>query len=245
MIGWPVRRRRNLTFGVNKCTLAWLGPSPDCVQADFEAFFQASLNSTADVFLVASASEVYDEQRRLAEARGRHLPPVEDGCYPNVPPSKIYTPGQLVRLEEYEEERRKFGHRSWFADLEQSCNRGASTPGLILPSQLTHGTVHAWSKGRIMLAKEIFLAHGYNMYPDKTGNPNGCRIAQCLEAMPPRLQKELLGNGWHLPLVGAWTMYCLMNCVRLNRECSIQPERCLLSKGTSNLWQQDQDLDDV
>ena len=137
MLGWPVRRTRVFSAGVNRSSMVWLGPTdPDELQRHFESFFKCTMNVTADCFLVASDSEIHAEQRRLAKLRGHCVS--ADSSAVLMPKHQVYAPGQLLRFQGYDE-KRPTGSSTWFADLEQAPGRGASTPGVIIPSMLTHG----------------------------------------------------------------------------------------------------------
>ncbi|CAJ1412420.1 unnamed protein product, partial [Effrenium voratum] len=232
-LGWPVRRKRVFCCGLSNATVAWLGPPEDQVQADFYKFFQATLQLTGDVFLLASPEEVYAEQTRLAKLRGHFLPETPAA----VQKHQVYSPGQLVRLQAYDKMRLcKFGRdHPFFADLEQNAGYGSSTAGSILPSCLTHGTLHSWTADRLVTAKELFFAHGFNVFPDEAAWPVQCKVAEILEGLPSGHQKMLLGNGWHIPTLSSWVFYVLCHTVRINRHCSVRPERTLLRSGGSQL----------
>ena len=237
---------RNLTFAMNKATMVWMGPAAEEVQADFERFFKRSVECTGDVFLVASRDEVRDYQLAMAQMRGKILSkeareqaPLSQTCQ--------YTGAQIARLQEYEANRPNpgFGGRgTWFADIDQHYKRGSSTPGTSVPCQLTHSTVHAWAADRAMLPMELFLAHGFNVYPGATENSRECCINGFLRQLSRKQQQELLGNGWHLPTVAMWTMYCLAHVAKVSRRCTLQPERSLLQKGGSQLWGPGDEVDE-
>ena len=139
--------------------MAWLGPDPDQIRDHFLQFFGASLQCTGDVFCVANSAEVREYLGHMASKRGCALP--ADLEVEKINLQRIYAPGQLVRLQEYSERKRaaeaadsssKDGNdgnsnvparTSFFADLEQNVGSGSSTASELLPSALTHGTVHA------------------------------------------------------------------------------------------------------
>ncbi|CAE7827714.1 unnamed protein product, partial [Symbiodinium necroappetens] len=237
MLGWPVRRSRLFTCGLNKQSLAWVGPEPEDVQEDFLKFFGVDLQATGDVFLVAEADEVRDVQSKMAARRG--FAATVNQRQLNM--HEIYAPGHLLRYQDYEKHRAEsvesgqVSGESWFADLDQNMGKGASTPGPVLPSCLTHGTLHAWSVGRLVLNAERFLAHGFNMYPQKTGWPLACGIQSELRSLTSSQQQLLLGNGWHLPTLACWVFYVLSHTVKIDRISSIEPEKTLLQRGGSRL----------
>ena len=221
-LGWPVRRRRVFTCGLSKASMAWLGPPQEQLLDHFKSFFAAQMEATADVFLFAEEADVATDISQLAKKRGFSLKKSADTM--KIPLSQMYAPGQLLRYGEYEALRKSTQGEdlTWFADLEQNCGAGASTPGRILPSMLTHGTVHAWRASRKMTHRELYQAHGY--FTKDSSSP----IADVLGTLPHSRRQLLLGNGWHLPVMGSWLLYILAHCVRINRTMSLQPERGLL-----------------
>lgn len=237
MLGWPVRRRRMFSAGINKATMAWLGPdNAEDLLSDFLAFFQAELQTDGGVFLVASLEERRAEEMKMARARGHGFVSELD----KLDKHQMLAPGQLLRLEEYskmysDSDGQKVKH--YFADLDQNPAGGASTAGEMIPSLLTHGAVYDLKADRIVLAEELYLSHGYNVcqVEKKSSSARSCRIKDFLKKLPTVQRLHLLGNGWHLPVVSAWFLYILSHCVRLNRTMTVQPERSLLRKGGSRL----------
>ncbi|CAE7036856.1 unnamed protein product [Symbiodinium sp. CCMP2592] len=221
-LGWPVRRRRVFTCGLSKASMIWLGPPQEQLLDHFKSFFAAQMEATADVFLFADNADVVKELGRLAQKRGFCL--CENPDTAKIPLNQMYAPGQLLRYSEYDDLRKSIQGEdlTWFADLEQNCGKGASTPGRILPSMLTHGTVHSWQAQRTLTHRELYQAHGFFM--KDASSP----IAKVLEQMPHSQQQMLLGNGWHLPVMGSWLLYILAHSIRINRAMSVQPERGLL-----------------
>ncbi|CAE7244377.1 unnamed protein product [Symbiodinium sp. CCMP2456] len=226
-LGWPVRRRRVFTCGLSKASMIWLGPPQEQVLDHFKSFFAAQMEATADVFLFADEADVAKEIGHLASKRGFSLK--ENPNTAAIPLSQMYAPGQLLRYSAYENLRQSTQGEdlTWFADLEQNCGAGASTPGRILPSMLTHGTVHAWRASRKMTHRELYQARGYFM------KDSSSPIADVLGRLSPRVRQLLLGNGWHLAVMGSWLLYILMHCVRINRNMTVQPERSLSFSGMS------------
>ena len=196
MLGWPVRRTRLFTVGLNKRTMAWLGPDQDDVAADFLRFYGVDLNLTADVFLVATDNEVEEAKSMMAARRG-----FSGSSNQQMKLHEVYAPGHLIRYQDYEKYRAQcvesgqISGKSFFADLDQNLGRGASTPGEVLPSCLTHWTIHAWSAERMVLNQEVYLAHGFNMYPEATGLASAVQHPGCLEDARQQLS-EAAGRQW-------------------------------------------------
>ena len=209
-IGWPVRRPRCFSAGLNRSTLVWTGPTAQKdLQHDFEQFYAATTRASGDVFLVAPREEVYEEQCRMASKRGRQMPALGGAAdVPLLRREQVYAPGQLLRYADYNKIWSAKGG-PFFADLEQSAVAGAATPGAELPCALTHWTIHSWSEDRPLVPMEAFLAHGFNTYPASTGLEKVCEVQACLQRLNVKEQKVLLGNGWHLPSICAWVFYLL------------------------------------
>ena len=238
-----MRRARRFNACVNKATLVWLGPTENQLQADFDAIFGSSLETDATCFLVASDVEVYREQCQMASKRGNHmpLPSQDDASAPLLRPEQVYTPGQLLRMREYRGTQQT---SAFFADLEQTPVRGASTPGPLLPSLLTHGTVHSFNPDRLVTPRELYLAHGYNRCPSQTQCPVPCLLEDFLSSISSRESKELLGNGWHLPTMASFFCYILAHCVSLKsiNEMMCRPEKNLLIRGGTTSSFEDNDV---
>ena len=105
--GFPLRRQRSYGAGLNRCTMAWLGPTDlDGVRAHFGSFFQKQLASDGDVWLVASAAEVQSEKQRLAKLRGFHIADDALGEFDALDAeamlSKLLPPGQVQRYQAHE-----------------------------------------------------------------------------------------------------------------------------------------------
>ena len=208
------------------------------MQEDFENFYAATMETNGNCFLVASDVEVYREQCHMASRRGNclEMPAPDATSALLLKPEQVYAPGQLIRLKQYDQMRLKSGHGgSFFADLEQAAGCGASTPGPLIPCLLTHGTIHSWAANRQVLPKELFLAHGFNRYPDSTQCPVPCLLEKYLSQISGGQAKELVGNGWHLPTMASFFLYVLAHCVSLEavNRMTCHAERNLLVKGGS------------
>ena len=167
MLGWPVRRTRMFSAGLNRNKIAWLGPeSSEDLLEDFMSFFAASVEVDGGVFLISSEEDVLAEEKRMARCRGHNfflkVTKLEKHQY--------LAPGQLVRLEEY---KRMYSNlqgecatKSFFADLDQNVKGagGASTAGSMIPSLLTHTALYACHSDadRLVTPEELYFAHGYN-----------------------------------------------------------------------------------
>ena len=58
-MGFPIRRRRTFTIGINRETMIWTGPiDPAKVQQDFEAFFTRTVEMSGDCFFCAKGQDI-------------------------------------------------------------------------------------------------------------------------------------------------------------------------------------------
>lgn len=246
MLGWPVRRKRAFSCGLNLKTCAWLGPTdPEKLADDFLSFFQEQVVCDGNVFLQSGLEEVNAEIIRMAGLRG-HSCDVEDVSH--LQHHQIFSPGQLVRLQEYGSLARqaleKDPDSAFFADLDQNAHTGSSTCGPMIPSLLTHGSLYSFSRGRIMTGSELLFTHGYNCFQLQhplmgmglQSKIRRCRIGHILKQLPVTSTMQLLGNGWHLPVIASWVMYVLCHTVRISGLANVQAESSLLRKGGSTFF---------
>ena len=87
-LGWPVRRSWVFCCGVNLSTTAWLGPPIEEVQDDFLRFFASALETTGDVFMCASESDVRTSIADCQRSEGSRLqeqgPSKSSTCVPQA-----------------------------------------------------------------------------------------------------------------------------------------------------------------
>ena len=109
----------------------------------------------------------------------------------------------------------------YIADLEQTCGI-SSLPGPVVPSQVTHGTIHSFNQKRHMLSNEFLCAQGFPCIPEackcKYTLPwqsliDNCELSSCE-------LKFIAGNAMHLAILHAWTLYWLSS-IRKYDECSL------------------------
>lgn len=228
--GFPVRRPRSFCAGLNNQTMVWTGPEPADVQEHFASFFGRSLAVDGDVWLQATDEMVQAERRRLALTRGNHIGMDNLESFGTEEMlSKLLPPGQVQRYRSYNSKRVEQGVADgacWIADLEQWPDKGKSTPGRLMPSNLTHGTLWSWALQRPVTALEQFYAHGYHVFP-RDGSPFVCKLLPHLLTLKSSQLKHLVGNGFHLPSMAAWQVYILSHTVKINRIMSIEPEMAM------------------
>ena len=142
--GWPTRRYRSFTAGLNLRTVQWMGPDTDSeIQKEFEQIFGCSCELSGDVFALANDDEILAEVNRRLRLRG--LPLVDR--LPTHPQVSFLLdqlpPGAKVRLQSYLASRAEAEGigGAYICDVEQNKHVGKASHGPTFPSQLTHGTV--------------------------------------------------------------------------------------------------------
>ena len=227
--GWPVRRPRVFSAGVNKETMVWIGSADPA--AEFKEIFQTDLTCDGGVFLFADVAEVHADLSRRCALRGNF-------SVPSLESIQFFTsmpPGMVMRYRAHDEIRRAAidefdgdpSEMAWFGDLHQWPGSGVSTPGTLIPTQLTQGDLFVWrgETKRFVMPCEILQAHGYNVCDTISHFPSVLK-PKLLTLKRSDLQL-LCGNGWHLPLMSSWVLYILSN-VRRRKLASIQPEKTIL-----------------
>ena len=241
--GHPVRKPRTFAAGLNLRTTAWLGPDPDDIQEDFQRFFGRVCEANAGHFLQAGPEMVQEKRKAMAANRGHHIGDDElDNLPLDAMCARLMPPCMLMRYRKHRLARLAIGEpEPWFADLEQDFKKGASTPGSILPSHLTHGTMWVWAGGteRPVHPLESLYGHGFLVFPSKFR----CNLLDIFLQLGGRGLTRLCGNGHHLPTMAAWQLYILCHIVRLDRRAVAGPHPWL-RKSSSWFVQDDVEQDD-
>jgi hypothetical protein len=233
-LGWPIRRPRTFSTGLNEATTAWAGPKD--ASDEFKKLFFSHVKADGSIFMGATEAAIVDDVKRRAELRGRVLPDnFTIDHVPEILPQHIYPPGAVLRLQEHARYRAEvestedFEGTDWFADLEQWPKTGTSRPGRCIPCQLTHGTIYSFNHKRSLIPFELLQAHGFNLLDGARGRFQ-CHLKSLFEGASYRSLQVLSGNGWHLPSMASWMFYVLSNAVKLNRVMTVNPERPLLRR---------------
>ena len=182
---------------------------PENYRDDFHQLFARRLAADGDVFLGASASDVADGIWAMAKQRGHAF---AEGTNPlDVEPQFLLAPGQYKRYCEYNKDKRRcFSHGSYIADLDQNplrCKAGRNVPTI-----LRHGMMWSWQRGRAVLPSELWTSMGFHVLPGAQDEFQS-QVCPLIGPASRSIAHKLLGNGWHLPSVGAFIMYMLSNIV--------------------------------
>ena len=213
-LGFPMKRSRMFSFGLNKSKWVWVGAPADEVQAHFESFFGARCELAGDVYLQAEHEEVLAFAEEIASKRRRTLP----ANYRDVPTQQYMTclvpPGAMARLATYEKVRaeRQSLTGEFMCDLDHNLDCGPSC-GPEMPPLDTHPKIYSFKAGRLLLGKELLAAQGVDMYPGLAGQRGISPLAQIFENFRDQDLRFLAGNAIHIPAFAAWILFCAGNVV--------------------------------
>ena len=220
--GWPVHRRgRRYTWGVRRDYVL-------CGSIDnFKQEFTFKLGCSGKTLYVAPQNEVDKEFKKLLKARkfSESIPAEAAG-----PWEGYYTPSMRDRLRAAQ---RYFIEKNegvtemteMNADIEQNVGAGPS-PGLLVPTLVTHGRIYNTHLGRHATALEHLVMQGVPVYGELQRRMGLKRLpwADYLKNLPEAAIKKLAGNAMFLPSVIYQQLYLLS---RLRTRSSMQPTNML------------------
>jgi hypothetical protein len=231
-LGYPSKRRRNLSWSWNRDRLIWTGPAEQKdVQADFDRLFHRKIMLPGDVFCAAPDEYVAGV---YGHAMGKRVCSLPDGQNVDVRGRRmlasILTPAQLQRLHAYEETHEaKHGTppgpgSPLIADVMQWPGMPGDSSGAVFPSQLKHGLYYSFAARRLLMGLEGMFANGFNVFePD--GAPWSSPLTPMLRRLSQSQIKHLSGNGMHCPSVCAWFVYVCMNTRRVESSKLVEEAR--------------------
>ena len=151
---------------------------------------------------------------------------------------KTLTPHQRNRLWDYELHVKSMVRRGTVApdrmhmyDLDQNCPIGykgsttAEDPGP-LRTLISHGTIWNSFLQRPLLACEWAVAHGYPQTAYGPKPPVDLFSMMRRGDLSPQQLKSMVGNGWHLPSIGAWVMWLLASVKKVVAEAPMSSLTC-------------------
>lgn len=220
--GYPARRMRGLSAGLNLRTMHWHGPDPDQVQAHFELFFRRARHGNSDDWLCAPLEDINLDILRRAATRGSRASADSLQQLRQTDPAEfrrcVLPAGKLLNWQVYDG-MRKLDATSWCADLDQDAVHGKSRAGETLPAQMRHSTSWSWSANRPLTSGEIAVAHGFPMFGH--GDVAVSPTAAVLRSLSASQLQSLVGNGFHLPTMAAWLLYVLAHSTLKSTELAI------------------------
>ena len=203
---------------------------------------------SGDAYLLADDAEVEKFYRTRLQKRNIFWP--EDQAVPTKGDGilvKIFSPGVFQHMMAYDwlQPTNKGADGAFLADLDHWPDSRGGSCGPLFPCQLTHGTVKSWVGQRVFLGTEHLAAQGWHLFPRTSASPVS-PLREILRALSDSEQKQLSGNGMHLPTLLAWKLYVFGNTVRVE-SVKILEELNLLSKGNSERYENEEGdaLDDL
>ena len=144
------------------------------------------------------------------------------------------------------------------ADLEQNPGFGPAA-GNMIPTLVTHGLIHSFTRLRPLVPLEHLVAMGFNVFHPLHGKELAVKTG--LKNCSPAELKRMAGNAMYLPLVGVQILYLLSYVHRKppvpERRSSSSSLATMRTDGSPELWRrmrsffsspapsQDQDTQDV
>lgn len=218
-LGFPVRRPRSYSFGINRATCRWVGPAD--YETDFKERFFRSLQCEGDVFFCAPVNIAANDLRCRACARGVYFHEMDDSSVVQVgvpgSPQDFLPPGAVQRFHAWGAERSRLQSMTgtFISDIDHWPGRG-SVGGCLFPALQTHGSIYSWTQGRFATPGEHLVAQGFPLYPSRPAELSALTSALRLTRQSTESIKRLAGNGMHLAVLSSWVWYCLSNTVRID-----------------------------
>ena len=189
---------------------------------------------SGDAYLLADTAQVQKLYKEKLEKKHIYWPKDQDVPMGDETLMKMLAPGVFKHMEAYSELRatKQGNDGAFLADLDHWPEGPGGSCGPLFPCQLTHGTVKSWNGKRLFLGSEHLAANGWNLFPSSSSSPVS-PLLDILLALTDREQKQLSGNGMHLPSLCAWKLYVFGNLVRV--ESAKLVEECRLAgKGNAD-----------
>ena len=223
-LGWPHIRPRMFCAGINKATMAWVGPSSAKETQDmFKHKFYQATQLTGDDLFCGSEEEMYEHYRDLARTQG-NIVSVETlkSLSEDDLLHAILAPDQLQIFKEYKNLEQEISPGIMFlGDLQQHPGM-ASSAGEDWPCRLTHGSVMSFrttlesQKPRLATGLEHLGAQGFHLFPATTKDYPLSKMSGIFRGLKQEEQKQLSGNGMHLAVIGSWVYFVLGNVMRID-----------------------------
>ena len=215
--GYPARRRRSYSVGLNNATMVWVGPSEaTAVQKEFDMMFKRTCEMTGDDLLLASNADVSSWVKERSLRRQTLLPsnhaelPMSEYMETLVSPSCMlnHRVNDQLRAEQCDSLNGAF-----LCDLEQSAHRG-TTPGPLVPALSTHSLIYSFKKQRLAIPSEWFGIQGIDSHSRLWGSRGQSPVVQSTVGVAENTLRGLLGNALYVPVFAAWFLFAMGNCVR-------------------------------
>ena len=206
------------------------------VQHDFLLLFGASLETTAEVYMVAPKEDVQAYANALAKNRGSYLDATKAD---DVNVFNLLPPGQKQRWHDYEKLRGD--NRLFWADLSQWPDVINASAMATFPCLTTSSRLWSWSANRPVTPTEVLLSQGMPA-TGLEGTAKQLPVSRSfLAGCSPGAVMGAAGNGLHSGVFGAWWAYCMAHLVP---KAAVQGTINLISD-TSDSELDDFDLEDM
>ena len=128
---------------------------------------------------------------------------------------KVLTPGQLQRLEKYQElkDQHQAMDGTFFCDLDHWPSSPGPDFGPMFPVLLRHGAILELSAGKFAMNMDRFASLGFHV--DAKFNPRFTwPLSDFVARLPEKGIKQLSGNCQSIPAILAWQLYVFCNSAR-------------------------------
>ena len=229
LFGHPMKRARMYCVLSHRSRFVVTGTWEDYLRT-----FARATCLDGDAYFNAESSDVLYEAKVLASVRGMAMPTtVADLDF-----LQFYPVGQKERFKQYSDVRPPGA--TFIADLQQNIGCGPS-PGCLLPTLVTHGSLHSWKKRRCLTPEEHLAAQGVQVKPVPGSNVPSLMSDLIRQRLLSRAEmKRLAGNAMHQATVASIVLYSLAT---LKRRASVSSLLffCLPAEGCD----EDQDNQDT
>ena len=215
-IGFPMRRRRTFTVGINFETLVWVGkPTHLAAQQDFLELLGRTVEVTGDVYFYAGQEEVNQFVQQRILKRKNQVPagfadtPMEDLLHLLC----ARTTHERKAVYDLAKKDMSSPGGSFLVDLEQRCFMGSS-PGAYVPALNTHSEIYSYLSGRLATSNEYMFMQGFDSDAAICGSRPVSPMMLSIDGLAQLETRFLVGNGMHVPLFSTLLMYVFSNVVR-------------------------------
>ena len=211
-LGYPLRRRRQLSIGLRKSSLVWVGPnSQEEITKQFWGLFCRQVVLDGDAYLCENAVARRNYINQWAKARKLFVNKDTD-----IDSFDICSLLRGFMLQSHQGYQKMFmaGPRfsnCFIADLSQNP-QSHNINSSFMPTQITHSTLYSFSRQCIFTPSELMFAHGWPCIKDVCDQYDSMPFK--LDQLSARQQVHLSGNAMHLPMLAMFYLFVLSNCIR-------------------------------
>ena len=215
-MGFPIRRRRTFTAGLNKETLVWIGPTEPCdVQREFDELFTRTVELTGDAFFVADQDDVLAWALNRSAKRKATLPTGWRSADMSTYFHSLVPPSGVLRRAVCDHRRESEGSLTgaFLCDIEQNSHMG-TVPGPVVPSLNTHSDIWSYESQRFATPVDYLAMQGVDSHVKISGRRAVSPLTNVFKRVEEADVRLLVGNGIHIPVFAAWFAYVMGNTIR-------------------------------